>query len=116
MHCVQSIGAKVMSDTVSFIVHLPGKPGRVDELEQGVLGVVEAMSHEPDFVNTYLCRALDDSNTLVLFETWACSREYFFEHHLKAPYRMAYEDVLPTLLRNERTIEFLDPIRAYLRR
>jgi quinol monooxygenase YgiN len=103
-----------MRDTISFIVHLPGKPDRLDELEKGVLGVIEAMSNEPDFVNTYLCRAMEDVNTLVLFETWACSREYFFEHHLKAPYRMAYEEVLPTLLRKERTLEFLEPLRAYL--
>jgi quinol monooxygenase YgiN len=108
------VGADIMTDTISFIVHLPGKPGHVDELERGVLGVVEAMSHEPDFVNTYLCRSLEDPNTLVLFETWACSRDYFFEHHLKAPYRTDYEEALPALLCQERTLEFLELRRAYL--
>jgi quinol monooxygenase YgiN len=108
------VGANIVTDTISFIVHLPGKSGHFDELERGVLGVVEAMSHEQDFVNTYLCRSLEDSNTLVLFETWACSRDYFFEHHLKAPYRMAYEEALPALLRKERTLEFLEPRHAYL--
>ena len=104
-----------MSESISFIVHLPSKLGSVDELERRLLDVLEAMSKEPDFINTYLSRAIDDASTLVLYETWGCSREHFFNHHLKASYRIAYEDALPALLRKERTLEFLAPRRSYER-
>lgn len=49
----------------------------------------------------------------MLFESWACSREYFLEYHLNKPYRTAYEAVLPGLLARERSIEFVTPIRSY---
>ncbi|KAK48991.1 oxidoreductase [Caballeronia jiangsuensis] len=104
-----------MSDITSFVVHLPGKPEHRDELETRLLDVLERMSEEPDFINTYLHRAADDPDTLVLYETWACSAEHFRAHHLGRPYRQAYEAVLPQLLARDRTIEFLTPVRTYER-
>lgn len=101
-----------MSDNIAFIVRLPGKPEHRAELETRLLGVLEAMSKEPYFLNTYLSRSADDPDTLVLFETWACSREHFLQHHLKLPYRQAYEAELPRLLA-PRTLEFLQPQRAF---
>ncbi|SPB18609.1 hypothetical protein NOV72_05809 [Caballeronia novacaledonica] len=104
-----------MSDDItSFVVHLPGKPEHREELETRLLEVLERMSEEPDFINTYLHRAADDPDTLVLYETWACSAEHFRAHHLGRPYRQMYEAVLPRLLARERTIEFLTPLRSYV--
>ncbi len=71
------------------------------------------MAKEPDFVNTYLHRSDEDPDTLVLYETWACSPAYFQKHHLSRPYRQAYERALPRLLKRERTLEFLKPLRAF---
>jgi quinol monooxygenase YgiN len=102
-----------MPNPIAFIVHLPGKPEHRAELESSLLEVLEAMSNEPDFINTYLHRSVEDPDTLVLYETWDCSREYFVEHHLRKPYRVAYEAALPRLLKAERKIEFLDPVRAF---
>jgi quinol monooxygenase YgiN len=102
-----------MTDKVAFIVHLPGKPEHREELESKLLVVLDAMSKEPDFINTYLHRDLDDPDTLVLYESWACSREHFIAHHLKAPYRKAYEARLPEMLKAKRTLEFLNPVRTY---
>lgn len=102
-----------MSKTTAFIVHLPGKPEHREQLEASLLEVLEAMSKEPDFINTYLHRSADDPDTLVLYETWACSREYFVTHHLSRPYRRAYEAALPVLLKRERTLEFLEPMRTF---
>lgn len=103
-----------MSESIAFVVHLPGKPEHRAELESRLHAVLEAMSAEPDFVNTFLHRAQDDPDTLVLYETWSCSREYFLQHHLARPYRQAYEAALPALLKAERQITFLDPVRALL--
>ena len=102
-----------MSATVSFIVHLPARPERREELESGLVKVLDQMAGEPDFVRTDVHRLQDDPDTLVLYETWACSREYFMSHHLGRAYRRDYEAVLPGLLKSPRTIEFLEPVRGY---
>lgn len=102
-----------MKQTTAFIVRLPGKPEHAAELEQRLLPILDAMSREPDFLHTWLHRAADDPDTLVLYEVWACSREEFLARHLAKPYRQDYEAALPRLLRQPRTIEFLDPSRSY---
>ncbi|MGO4330332.1 putative quinol monooxygenase [Cupriavidus sp. 2TAF22] len=103
-----------MSDVTAFIVHLPGKPEHREEIEEKLLHVLEEMSKEPDFINTYLHRSVEDPDTLVLYETWACSEHYFKSHHLSRPYRQAYEAALPRLLKAARTLEFLTPVRSYV--
>ncbi|HTJ91755.1 MAG TPA: antibiotic biosynthesis monooxygenase [Pararobbsia sp.] len=102
-----------MTQPISFVVYLPGQPEKRDELFASLETVLDAMSHEPDFVNTYLHRAADDPDTLVLYETWACSAEYFVSHHLSKPYRADYERKLGDLLKSERRIEWLEPVKAY---
>lgn len=102
-----------MTQHISFIVHLPGKPETRDELYLSLLEVLDEMSHEPDFVNTYLSRSTDDPDTLVLYETWACGAEYFQNYHLKRPYRVEYEEKLKRLLKSDRRFEWLEPVRAY---
>lgn len=104
-----------MSDTIAFIVRLPARHEHAAALEQGLLHVVEAMTKEPDFVATYLHQPPDDPDTFVLYEVWACSKDYFLQHHLGKPYRQAYEAALPSMLRAERSIEFLDLKRSYQR-
>ncbi len=102
-----------VTDQIAFIVRLPGRPEHREELETRLFEVLDAMAHEPDFVNTYCSRAQDDPDTIILFETWACSAEHFVNVHLKKPYREAYEVELPRLLARERSIEFVTPIRSY---
>ncbi|CAN7387485.1 putative quinol monooxygenase [Pseudomonas sp. GL-B-26] len=102
-----------MSDQVAFIVYLPAKPERFAEMKERLLDVVHQMSAEPDFVNTWVHQLQDDPNTLVLYETWNCSKDDFITRHLSKPYRQAYEQLLPQLLVRERRIEFLDVIKSY---
>ncbi|KJZ34495.1 putative quinol monooxygenase [Pseudomonas fluorescens] len=102
-----------MSDQVAFIVYLPAKPERFAEMKERLLDVVHQMSAEPDFVNTWVHQLQDDPNTLVLYETWNCSKDDFITRHLNKPYRQAYEQLLPQLLVSERRIEFLDVIKSY---
>ncbi|MFY0729008.1 putative quinol monooxygenase [Pseudomonas sp. NFX15] len=102
-----------MSDQVAFVVYLPAKPERFAETKERLLDVVHQMSAEPDFVNTWVHQLQDEPNTLVLYETWNCSKQDFIARHLTKPYRLAYEQVLPALLASERRIEFLDVIESY---
>ncbi|SAL49501.1 putative quinol monooxygenase [Caballeronia humi] len=104
-----------MKENTSFIVHLQGKPEHREELESKLIAIIERMAEEPDFVNAYVNRSKDEPETLVIYETWACSAEYFRAHHLGLPYRQDYEAALPRLLSRERTIEFLQPMRDLVR-
>jgi quinol monooxygenase YgiN len=105
----------IMSETIAFIVHLPGKPEARDELYSSLIKVLDEMSNEPDFVNTYLHRSTEDPDTLVLYETWACSAQYFQDYHLKKSYRVEYEGKLKNLLKSERRFEWLDLVKGYER-
>ena len=105
-----------MSQTMSFIVHLPVKPEAYDELYSGLVKILDKMSQEPDFVNTYLHRSTEDPDTLVLYETWTCSAQYFRDHHLKKDYRLEYEGKLKDRLKAERRFEWLETVRRYERK
>ncbi|WP_166365672.1 putative quinol monooxygenase [Pseudomonas akapageensis] len=105
-----------MSDQVAFIVHLTAKEGRLEEMKEHLFKVVHEMSAEPDFINTWIHDSQSEPNTVVLYETWGCSSEYFISHHLSKAYRQAYEKLLPDLLAKARRIEFLDIIKSYPQR
>ena len=102
-----------MSNTVSFVVTLSAKPETSARMRELLVGVVDAMSKEPDFINTWVHEDLNDPHTVILYETWACSKEEFLEHHLNKSYRLAYEAVLPDLLAKPRTLEFMKIIASY---
>jgi quinol monooxygenase YgiN len=102
-----------MSDTVSFVVTLSAKPETSARMRELLLDVVTAMSREPDFINTWVHEDLNDPHTVILYETWACSKEHFIEHHLGKSYRLAYEAVLPDLLAKPRTLDFMKIIASF---
>jgi quinol monooxygenase YgiN len=102
-----------MNESVSFIVRLPTRPEKRDQMRAMLTQVAETMAREPDFVNTWIHEDLNDPDTLVLYETWACSRETFLSTHLARPYRQAYEAALPELLKAPRSIVFLKRLRAF---
>jgi quinol monooxygenase YgiN len=105
-----------MNQHIAFIVHLPGKPEQRQQLEAGVRQVLQDMATEPDFVSAFLHRSQEDPDLLVVYENWACSREEFLDVHLKRPYREAFERALPDMLKQPRTVEFLEPVCAFEQR
>lgn len=98
---------------VSFIVYLPTRPEQRERMRKMMFDVFKAMTAEPDFVHAWIHEDLNDPDMIVNYETWDCSREYFLEHHLKRPYRQAFEAAVPELLSSERRIVFLKTVRAY---
>jgi len=102
-----------MSDTVAFVVRLPAKPEAFDRMLELLTHVVDKMSEEPDFINTWIHRDLNEPNTIILYETWACSREHFLKHHMSKPYRQVYEAALPGLLDAPRTLDFMSIIASH---
>jgi len=100
---------------LTFIVHLPAKPERYAELEAAVRQVLTDMSQEPDFLECTLHRSQNDPDTLVVYESWSCDRDYFLQHHLPRHYRADFERQLPERLAAPRRIEFLDDVAPPLR-
>lgn len=96
---------------VVFVVTLEVRPGR----EEGFLGllrpVLDAMRHEPNFVNAVLHRDPDDPARFMLYETWA-DLDDVVSVQMKRPYRAAYEARLPDLLKAPRRAEVWRPMRA----
>jgi len=108
--------ASALSSTraqVSFVVYLPTRPEARQRMRTMMFAVLDAMSREPDFVRTWSHVDMNDPDLIINYETWACTREYFIAHHLKKPYRQAYELALPDMLSGERKIVFMQQIGAY---
>lgn len=105
--------AATLQEQVSFIVHLPFRPERTAQGRRMVMDIVKAMSREPEFINAWVNEMQDEPDTLVLYETWACSRDDFMARQLSKPYRLAYETQLPELLSGERQIVFLTPLAGF---
>lgn len=99
-----------MSNHLAFYVQFHCKPEKVEEWKQGALKVIDQMSKEDTFVETYLHQDTEDSTRFSLYERWSePTREAFFENQLNAkPYRSAYEETLPEQLASPRIITFLD--------
>jgi quinol monooxygenase YgiN len=105
--------AAPLQGQVSFVVHLPFKPEHTVLGRQLVMDIVREMSREPEFINTWVNEMQDEPDTLVLYETWACSRDDFIARQLPKPYRLAYEAQLPALLSGARHIVFLTPLAGF---
>lgn len=96
--------------TVSFRV----KPGRAAEFLELLAPVLDAMRHEPSFVNAVLHRDPGDAHRFMLYETWA-DRTDLVEVQLARPYRQPYMDRLPGLLAEPREIRTFAPLRGDFR-
>ena len=96
---------------VAFIVTLHVKPGFEEEFLGLLTPVMDAMRHESTFVNTVLHRDPADPTRFMLYETWTDLNDVV-EVQMKRPYRRAYEERLPDLLREPRQAQVWHPLRA----
>lgn len=97
--------------TVAFIVSLDIKPGCEEEFLALLTPVLDAMRHEPTFINAVLHRGPENPSRFMLYETWA-SLDDVTEVQIHRDYRKAYWDRLPELLSAPRRIETWKPTRA----
>ncbi len=86
---------------LSVVVTLLVKPGYVDEFLRLLGPVLDAMRHEPSFINAVLHRDPADPSRFMLYETWA-DRTDLVEVQMKRACLTAYEARLPELLREPR--------------
>nr|WP_245416327.1 putative quinol monooxygenase [Microvirga sp. 17 mud 1-3] len=73
--------------------------------------VLDAMRHEPTFINAVLHRDPEDANRFMLYETWADLQDVI-EVQIGRPYRQAFWDRLPDLLAEPRRIGTWQPMRS----
>src|SRR5215217_5703953 len=94
--------------TLVAVVSLHVKPGREQEWLDLVEPVLDAMRHEPTFINAVLHRDPDDPTHFMLYETWA-DPDDLVDVQMKRGYRAAYEARLPNLLREPRQARIWHP-------
>lgn len=103
-------GAARTEDPVAAVVVLRVKPGR-EEAFLALLGpVLDAMRHEPSFIDAALNRDPEDPSRFMLHETWA-DRDELVEVQMKRPYRDAYWAGLDDLLAAPREVQVWRPMR-----
>ena len=96
---------------IAFTVILHVKPGREEELLGLLVPILDAMRHEPTFINAVLHRDPDDPTRFMLYETWADLDEVK-QVQIHRAYRQAYLARLPELLREDRQIQLWKPMRS----
>lgn len=100
--------------TFSLIVTNYVRAGCEDEYMALVTPVLDAMRHEPTFINTVLHRASDNAASFMLYETWS-DRHEFFDVQMRRDYRQTYERRLPELLLSPRKMQIFEPLRGDFR-
>ena len=96
---------------LSVMVTLLVKPGHEAEFLRLLGPVLDAMRHEPSFINAVLHRSPDDPTLFMLYETWADLDE-LVQVQVPRAYRQAYIAALPDVLRQERGVTVWQPMRG----
>lgn len=98
---------------VSFVVELDVAEGKVAEFLALLHPVLDAMRHEPTFINAVLHCDAENPNHFMIYETWS-DLDDVVAVQLHRPYRKPYLERLPDLLSAERRISIWNPIRSEL--
>jgi (4S)-4-hydroxy-5-phosphonooxypentane-2,3-dione isomerase len=92
---------------IKFDVHPDQRENSLDLLT----GVLDAMRGEPMFHEAILHRDPESQDLFMLYETWE-SHEDVMAVQLQRPYRSAWHDALPALLRTPRDVTVWQKLRA----
>ena len=100
-----------LTKNVTFIVTIALEPGCEGEFLDLLTPVLDAMRHEPTFINAVLHQDPEDSSRFMLYETWADLNDVV-QVQMHRDYRKDYWDRLPQLLREPRQIQTWTPMRS----
>jgi quinol monooxygenase YgiN len=100
---------------VTYIIRFAVVPAERDRFLRMLGGVLNAMRHEPMFHEAILHHDPDDPTRFLLYETWE-DHEDVLRVQLERPYRRAWHEALPDLLREPRDISVWESLRADHRR
>ncbi|MBD2745885.1 antibiotic biosynthesis monooxygenase [Microvirga sp. BT688] len=96
---------------ITYLIKFDVVPEQRDRFLSLLNGVLDAMRSEPMFHQAVLHQDPESKNRFMLYETWE-SHEDVLSVQLNRPYREAYHQALPELLREERDISIWEPLRA----
>ena len=97
--------------SVTYLIKFDVLPGQRENFLDLLSGVLDAMRSEPMFHEAILHRDPESADRFMLYETWE-SHEDVMAVQLQRPYRSAWHDALPTLLRQPRDVTVWQPLRA----
>lgn len=96
---------------ITYLIKFDVVPEQGDRFLTLLNRVLDAMRSEPMFHQAVLHRDQKSENRFMLYETWE-SHEDVLSVQANRPYREAYHQALPELLRGERDISIWEPLRA----
>jgi quinol monooxygenase YgiN len=99
---------------VSLVITGRVKPECRQEFLDLLIPLLDAMRHEPTFIDTVLHMDPEDPNRFMLYETWADLDE-LVQVQAQREYRKTFMDRLPELLAEERQIRIWKPLRGDFR-
>ena len=106
-----------MSKDLVFTVEFNIKPENTDDFLASLTELIENMSKEDTFVNTFLHRDSNDPNKFIIYERWQeASLEDFMKNQIHGKsYRNSYEKQLPGWSSKPREITVLEPIGEWVK-
>lgn len=96
---------------VTYLIIFEVVPERRGEFLELLNGLLDAMRNERTFHEAILHRDPDREDRFMLYETWE-SHEDVLEVQLGRPYRKAWHEALPRVLRRERDVSIWQPVRS----
>ena len=96
---------------VNYLIIFDVVPERLGEFLELLGGALDAMRSEPTFREAILSRDPEREDRFMLCETWESHKEVL-EVQLARPYRSAWHEALPRLLRRERDVTIWQPLRT----
>ena len=96
---------------VTYLIKFDVHPEKQEMFLSLLNGVLDAMRHESMFHEAALHRDPESEDRFMLYETWE-SHEDVLAVQLQRPYRQAWHEALPELLRSPRDISIWQPLRA----
>ena len=106
-----SVALPAASGPVVFAIGFRVRPGREDAFLALLAPVLDAMRHEPTFIDAVLHRDPEDPTQFMLYETWADLTDVV-EVQMNRDYRREYMRRLPAMLAAEREVRVWTPIRC----
>lgn len=97
--------------SVTYVIKFQVVPDKYNDFLALLNGVLDAMRHEPTFVEAVLHADPDDANRLMLYETWKDHNDVV-NVQVHRPYRQAFHDALPAMLAAPRDISIWRGVRA----
>jgi (4S)-4-hydroxy-5-phosphonooxypentane-2,3-dione isomerase len=96
---------------VTYLIKFDVHPAERENFLDLLTGVLDAMRSEPMFHEAILHRDPESEDRFMLYETWE-RHEDVMAVQLQRPYRRAWHDALPALLRTPRDVTVWQPLRA----